>query len=208
MLKNKIEYLKQKQQKIKKMWRGMDIIAQGAVFSAITTSMFGGALLMGEHNRKEYEATINENCSHQAENAKLLEAVFDDNIEDFNLAVEKGGNLKEAMNKYGRNALMVAINVESYDVAMHILNSPELRKQIDYKQCDEDGKNLFDYIQGKIEYHSRKRRYNLPVLEKAQQILKEQLQEQNRAEMKGQARSNIKYDAFAHLAKNNGNTGL
>ena len=58
-------------------------------------------------------------------------------------------------------------------------------------------------------YHSFKRSRCLPILREAQKIAREQLNEQNKEEANGNARSNTKYDAFSHLMKNNGgNTGL
>jgi len=195
---------------IERKWDNLDILVQGGIVSLACVSMLAGGLSIITDIREQDESNMTVKTKHQAENTALLAAAFNDDVENFELAIKNGANLKEAVNQYGRNALMISIQEgRPYDVAMYILNSPELRKQIDYKQRDSEGKDLFDYIQEKIDYHSFKRSYYLPTLQKAQKIAKEQLNEQNKEEANGKARSNIKYDAFVRLAKNNsGNAGL
>lgn len=206
-IKEKIKIMKRN---IKREWDGSDVLVQGAIFSTAITSMLIGGMSIGKSIRKQNETTIKTEIKHQADNVALLEAAFDDNIDNFDKAIKNGANLKEAVNQYGRNALMISIfEGRSYDVAMHILKSPDLRKQIDYKQKDAEGKDLLAYIQDAIDNTSFKRSYCLPTLQEAQKIVGEQLNEQNKEEANGKARSNIKYDAFARIVKNNsGNTGL
>ena len=173
-----------------------------------------GVLLYSEHVK---DITMQESFQSD-ENSYLFKAVQKGDLNRFKEAVKLNANIN-SLNVRGDNCLMAALRKMAWDgqksdIVEYILTNSEIYNQLDFKTINKDGKTALDIINEGIEKrrHHKKKQYRRSASDFEKFVvskIKENMDCQNKEEVKGKTRSNTKYDAFAHLIKNNsGNTGL
>jgi len=192
-------------------------VEDGIVATVVACGVAGVALhVAGKRQFAEYKeqtTTPKEITVNNDANNRLLSAAFEGNLEDFKKAVSKGANLQEAINQRNQNALMVALQMEAYNISGYILNTPKLNQCIDYNQVDQDGRNVFDIVKekisnyeecmsGEIKILAAKCRIKHNTLTQQQKTITELSQMQkNEENQSGKSRSGMCY-AYYQMAQN------
>jgi len=120
----------------------------------------------------------------------MLKAAFKNKLETFKKSINEGADIKTT-NQYGQDALMVAIQGKSYDVASYILNTPELASKIDYNRCDINGNNLTSIIESAIVETTS------PQLQEILKSVNKNRGKQTKEEMQGKTRSDTCWDMMS-----------
>lgn len=90
---------------------------------------------------------------------------------------------------------MVALSGDSYDVAKHILETPELANKIDYKRYDQNSVCLSDIIEAKLLENPT------PELVSIKRQFDKNREEQIKEEARGKSRSNTCWDIMSMVDK-------
>ena len=128
-------------------------------------------------------------------NNTMLKAAFKNKLETFKKSINEGADIKTT-NQYGQDALMVAIQGKSYDVASYILNTPELANKIDYNRCDINGNNLISIIESEAAEKTS------PQLQEIIKCVNKNRSKQTKEETQGKTRSNTYYGMMKMVDKN------
>lgn len=127
-------------------------------------------------------------------NNTMLKAAFKNKLETFKKSINEGADIKTT-NQYGQDALMVAIQGKSYDVASYILNTPELANKIDYNRCDINGNNLISIIESEAAEKTS------PQLQEIIKCVNKNRSKQTKEETQGKTRSNTCWNMMSIVDK-------
>lgn len=185
------------------------VLIESTAAAVATLMCLYGVISVKEYFEKRDISTISITTQNHTQNTKMFESAYNNDVEEFKYSLQNGAQITTP-NQHNQNSLMVALSHESYDVVAHILATPKLRNNIDYKQIDDEGNSISDIMRTRIEresFHNGNKSKIVLKLKSLEKIINTQLQKQNQEEAKGRARSNTKYDAFALAMQNQENTG-
>lgn len=157
--------------------------------TAITVA---GLSVKQEIDQQRQSCTLNEDANRI--DSKMMKAAYKNKLEVFKQSLDNGASI-ETVNKLGQDALMVALSGDSYDVAKHILETPELANKIDYKRYDQNSVCLGDIIEAKLLENPT------PELVSIKRQVDKNREEQIKEEARGKSRSNTCWDVMSMVDK-------
>ncbi len=182
----------------KKIEDAFDNISEIAVPVIVAGAIIGGAGVRAYENisdlkyQKKICTSIEQNNNT---NNNMLKSAFKNKLETFKKSIDEGADIKTT-NQYGQDALMVAIQGKSYDVASYILNTPELASKIDYNRCDINGNNLTSIIESEIAEKTS------PQLQEIIKSVNKNRGKQTNEETQGKTRSDTCWDMMSMVDRN------
>ena len=114
-------------------------------------------------------------------NDLMFKAIGRNNLEEFKQALENGADL-QALNLNNDNCLIAAlrqmIGRKESEIVNYILNTPEIRKQINFETTDNQGRNAIEMMKAVIQHQTREgegalERTGHPATEYQKSVLKQ-----------------------------------